>query len=335
MRPRQVMPGQTPTAARRRIILAFTITELLVIVVVSALLAAVLLPSFTQGVSLANKLMCQRNLRTLTDAMHIGEGEDISVPAAAAWVSWTMAKASAGAHFCREDTEDANSQSSPSGLEGVYIRQLGHGRVDCSFITDILAGKPVPDPQIMLNPARTPHQSDHCFCWIPERKSNQALVTIDDDGACLITFGDVITTESLDPEGDMHCGSDHWLARGDGNPWQDDEELMQLTGENYQNKIDSRSPVKLLGTGSRRTSYGMNNRVEPRKWRPQQWILVDARKAIIDLRGLGTMDFLDEVAVPRHMGKANVAAADSSVRAVTLMHLVEELDKSDSLWNPR
>jgi prepilin-type processing-associated H-X9-DG protein len=119
------------------------------------------------------------------------------------------------------------------------------------------------------------------------------------------------------------------VKRGKANPHTADQELLHLTGNGYQNKIDPRSPLILPGMHS---SYGMNGQIEPKRFASKQFMLMDAKKTtlnILEEGDHGELDEIPDVVAPRHLGKANVAFVDGSVSSLSVNELVEEKDRPD------
>ena len=246
----------------------FSLVELLVVISVLMLLVAILVPSLQRAKESAYDAKCKANLRRLADVLHAATGEDPSKQlSASAWIGEVTRHDGGGLLRCPKD--ESEHRASPGDLDDVYITQRQGGALYFSYITDILEGRPVPDPQIHLNPSGI--VGDHG--WNPDDPGpNQSLICIDDDGALMITLGDVVLLESIDPPGDTSCGSDHWVCRGESGVGWESEILMQLTGNNYQNQIDPRSPLSLSGSA---VSYGMNNQVRGRLPRLNQLMLVE------------------------------------------------------------
>jgi prepilin-type processing-associated H-X9-DG protein len=313
---------------------------------VIALLVSILLPSLSMAKENGWDVHCRANMGRLSQIM-LSEGAGKlagQYPSPSAWVSFVTGQGGAGLLRCPKDGREMDENNGPV-LDDVYILQRHKSNFWYSYLQDILAGADVPDEQISLNPAPTSHQGDRCFCdnWYPfaqrARKPNENVIAMDDDAAVMITEkSNGWLFESLNPEGDAHCASDHWLCKGDGgSDWQD-EVLMRLTGDHYQNKIDD--PVFLKGSSW--SSYGMNSQVPARHARSGQLLLVEYHNSTVhvDPGGNYVDDFMDteKFLAPRHLDKrrrANMAFADGSVR---WMH-PDELDPENqpegrNIWTP-
>ena len=75
--------------------------------------------------------------------------------------------------------------------------------------------------------------------------------------------------------------------------------------------------------------------MEEKNWRPEQIFVMDANELVVEVGSASKEDFLDEVLVPRHMGRLNVATCDGGVRPMTVLEMEMELKKSRSLWRSR
>jgi prepilin-type N-terminal cleavage/methylation domain-containing protein/prepilin-type processing-associated H-X9-DG protein len=62
------------------------------------------------------------------------------------------------------------------------------------------------------------------------------------------------------------------------------------------------------------TSYGMNGRATSAGLWPGQVLLVEYRRALVDVDGKGLDDKIEDLLAPRHMGKVNVLFGDGEVR---------------------
>lgn len=340
----------------------FTLVELLVVISVLALLGAVLLPYLSRTFELAYKTMCQRNLRTLADALHMGHEEDVELPTPGSWVSVAESRTAKEVLFCKEDTRE-EPESQVVDLEQLYILQYHTSSQtdwDTSYLTAILGGggAAVGDPQVWAwYPAGGIHDSPKGEEWpsayLPTLKANQAFIGVDNDSALLITFlGNAIQFEAWEPppfemQGAGH--SRHWLMKGPGTRVgplptagdpspedEDDKELLHMWSLNYV-RNDPRSPLR-LGAGSW-SSYGMNGMIEARKFGLGQIMLADANETIIRIGSRREEAYIEEVIQYRHMGKANVAFVDSSVRAMTREEIEREYDNlffddRKSAWRP-
>jgi len=118
---------------------------------------------------------------------------------------------------------------------------------------------------------------------------------------------------------------------GSESPEDDDDKLIiRLWGWDHPRL----APPFSIDVGAQ-SSYGVNSLVEKKNWRPKQIFVMDANELVVEVGSASKEDFLDEVLVPRHMGKLNVSTCDGGVRSMTVLEMEMELQKSRSLWRHR
>ncbi len=319
---------------RKRGTFGFTLIELLVVIAIIVLLVGILTPTFRDTIARAQSMQCKSNLHSLAQILQLEEGV---LPAAGGWVRFAADHGGRDVLACPGSTGD--EEESAGDLSEIYIVQ---NFTLFSNVQDALdTGDSPVDEQIHVNPPGI--VGDHG--WNPpDPAPNQDLITIDDDGAIMITHGNPIMIESIDPPGDgSACRSEHWVVRGNGSPeWiadtdqhlrdhitdgnYDDRVLMRLTGQNYGDIIDP--PAYATGAVC---SYGMNNLVRSVSPRLGQLLLVDYGKAVADMgAGGNNADDLAEWVATRHLGKANFVRVDGGVREMTLAELQAQLDRYES-----
>ena len=81
------------------------------------------------------------------------------------------------------------------------------------------------------------------------------------------------------------------------------------------------------------TSYGMNNQVTTSGAWSGQILLVEYRRALVDVNGEGLDDNLGDLLAPRHAGFINVLFVDGEVRGMLPEELVSVVARN--LWKPR
>ncbi|MCD6303857.1 MAG: prepilin-type N-terminal cleavage/methylation domain-containing protein [Planctomycetes bacterium] len=345
--------GDVPGGERRKGP-AFTIVELMVVIAVIAVLVAMVLPSMRGVFEVAYATMCRRNLKGLSDAMHTSQNADMTIPTPDSWVGTVIGRGCKQILHCvKDNTEPSAVKRGLDALQDYYILQYHTSsttRHDTSYLTSILGlgGPAVNDPQIWAWwPAAGLHQSPKGETWppqyLPTLKDNQAFIGVDNDSALLITFGDTITFETWEPPPYNMGGaghSRHWVMKGPGHPKcpvpigdspqsDSDKEILHMFSLGFV-RHDPRSPYGIPTAG--RCSYGMNGLLEPRKWRPGQFMLMDANETRIDIGTANYEEPLEDVVMPRHMGKANVLTVGGSVKPMSLLELEMERDSDDGRW---
>ncbi len=309
---------------------AFTLVELLVVIAILALLVSILLPSLYQAKEHALSAICQSNLH------HLGQGlggDDIGLPAPGAWLGAAGRMGTQENLFCPKH----EPEESDGDFSDVYIVQRPGWFF--SSIQDLLDGKQVVDNQVLLNPPGI--AGDHG--WNPEDPGpNEALICIDDDGACMITLSGPAKIRSIDPPGDGGlCGSDHWVVKGPGDgAWiretitmlesdsADERLLMRLTGQGYADKLDPDVEI-----GGPPTSYGMNDLVAPHGARSEQILLIEYNRSVAYWGGTGNViDDMYERVAARHLGKANLVNVDGSVVGMIPDDIQDKVRETEPMW---
>ena len=333
---------------------------MIVVVAILALLLSLLAPTVIEAFSRTRTAICKNNLHELSKALVMDRGSKgaVRLPYASVWYRHVIEQGAGSVLKCPVDdgamdfsnldgSEMLSALDGFVGLADVYIVQ---NCVQFTNIEDCLAENSSPeDPQIRVNPPGI--VGDHG--WNPpDPGPNQDLICIDDDGAIMITYGDMITIRSLDPPGDgSACGSDHWIVVDDGSAnWRSDIEavlrtvrgtatsaadtpdsrvVMRLTGQHYKDILD---PDYVAG--GLRGSYGMSTAVHPMSPRPGQLMLVEYNRSVVRVSG----DFtdLDVFLQPRHDGRANYALTDGHVDSMTIDDLELQFDGSTNrgIWGP-
>lgn len=320
----------SPSTYRRR---GFTLVEMLIVVSVILLLLGITVPSLHMAKEYANAAECKANLRRMVDLMQTNQSrEPGKIAPSAGWINFVLFNGGASLVRCpKDDREHDLATAIDGGIENLYIVQVSGGKTMFSYLEDVINGRETDDPQIIYNPGPGTRVGEG-WLNLPRPESNQALVCMDNDAGVLFTFeADQIVIQSLDAPGDTSCGSDHWVCQGrGGDNWQN-EILVRLTGNGYQNKVD---PTYYLKTGAAICSYGANLAV-PRRARPTQALLMDANEAYLEVDPSGNyIEDIGKLLAPRHFAGGNMgsgrlyyARVDASVQEATAMEMEYELDK--------
>lgn len=338
---------------------AFTLVELLTVMVVLSLLAAILLPSLNQAFELAYATLCRRNLKCLAQTMH-GNSPDnpLTLPETTSWTHYAVQYGSAELLRCaKDDREFANE---PVDLSDVYILQYNHAHqweaASVQAMIDWMNGGSTavdPGSQIWVMSNRPSSNGFHAFnalvpdivsrrpnlCsrWLPDPATvpdNQYIILVYDDCGIRVVFEDLVTIHSIDGEKDgvhssgsgFYCNSSHYLVKGQitslDNSKPDPEDACP-TVKTLQH-LTGANYVDIVDPpvvlGGPRASYGMNGQIEPGKFGPQQLMLMDADRTELDML---QADWFDHVRA-RHLGKVNVTDVSGAVCTMTPERLLDE-----------
>lgn len=305
----------------------FSLIELLVVMAILGLLAALLLPGVQASREAARMTRCQNNLHQLGVAFHHFRADDDSRELrglASKWINALLPYVEEVGEVlvCPTAKEVGGSEA----VEGLYIAQVTGG-VYFSPVSEMLSGGSVPDRQVRWNYAGkrfggTPPNGWEFF----EAQvggpvgAGQLLVVIDDDAATLIELSGPVTVHGLMAH-NRAGSSEHWVGKAPSddaigtNPnWMGEEVVIRLTGRSTPNDwIDPLSPVVVAGG---RSSYGMNSKISKRSL-AHQVLLVEYEKTQVNVDA----DFFDEYFAPRHKGVGNVLYMDGSVRSGLMTRL--------------
>ena len=334
----------------------FSLAEMMVVVAVIALLLAMLVPSLNGIFAVAHKTSCQGNLFRIAQTLHSDTRGNANISSGYSWLGVTLANAenSRDLVWCAADNRDRtvfNSDALLRILERCYILQYNGGsQTDyvCSYFPDILGGRKVPDPQVWAwYPAGGVRDAPKGEEWpngtLPDLDDDEIFIGVDNDGAVRITpRGQSIVFENWKPPASSLSGySRQFVCKGAATPPsplpgsvkpEDDDDKMIIEMYGWDNKKYGDKVSIDIGA---QTSYGINSLVEEKNWRPEQILVMDANELVVEVGSASKEDFLDEVLVPRHMGKLNVATCDGGVRPMTMLEMEMELRKSRSLWRHR
>jgi prepilin-type N-terminal cleavage/methylation domain-containing protein len=325
-----------PVVGRRRpMTRGFTIIEILVVILIITALLAWLLPTLSSGREAGYMAVCASNESQLHRALITNRMESryFHLPNAGEWVNFVVGKNAAKALRCPK----GKPPELTSALEGLYICQRhSGGNITFTYILDVLAGKPGTDPQIFSHyKGQTRGSTSLGFPAIwnaiggqPPADSPILVIGVDDDVLLTIDLGTMMLTEWDPPQSPNQCRSDHWLGRGFSmaDPRVNKSEIiLSLTGES-QRHIPAPITIPLGGGVG---SYGMNNQTDDARSRPEQLLLLDYEKTIVDVDGAGSADDdFDKSFAPRHLGKANVLLVSGAIRQRSRSQLLP----ADAIW---
>ena len=329
----------------------FTLAEVLVVIAVITLLVAILMPTLNGAFTAAHNAICRSNLFHIAQTLHSNVTSNANISSGYNWLGVTPANSSNSADlvWCPADKRRRSAFDSEwimRILQQFYNLQYNTNSTtayDCSFFPDILAGRKVPDAQLWAIYPRGGLNQPPKSPWspLPAVAENQAFIGTDNDAGVLITFrADSILFESQTPP-DSAGYSRQFVVKGAGTPPSplpigslpddaDDKLIIHLWGMDNK-KID---PPVSINMGAQ-SSYGINGIVQEKKWRPEQYLVMDANMLVVDPDSSSKATFLDEALMPRHYGKVNVVTCGGDVKKASLIDMEMELKKSDSLWRSR
>lgn len=337
----------------------FTLVELLVVVSMLALVAAILVPSLNLAFELAYSTICRNNLHKLGQTMY-GNSVDkpLALPGPEAWMSYAIEYGSRELLYCPKDKD---RKPTAADLSDIYILQYNHAHqwevASVQMIVGWMQGGSAsidPGSQIwvmsqrpesggihpfwQLVPCNVSRRPNLCSCWLPEPstlKPNEYVVLVYDDCGIKVVFeNELITIYSIDgekdgvpnPGGGFYCNSSHYLVKGKittlDNGKSDPEE--GAPGVKLIQRLTGLNYVNIVDPpvrlGAAATSYGMNGLIEPDRHGRQQLMLMDADRPEITV---GQWDWQDHI-IPRHLGKVNVVWVDGTVHSMTYSRLMDE-----------
>jgi len=339
---------------RRR---GLTLVELLVVVSIIVLLAAMLVPYMHALRERVYSAICQNNLSQLGVAIHAqGTRNAAALPAGAGWIAAAGASNAQDSLKCPKGyyrgggtgplaTEDHVVQVPPppsvefDALEDATLIRVFTERTDYVLPTDVIVD--------ISEPGRYDGSGDYTATT----------------GA--IRAGTIVNCHYVhyDPVGRTHATTSGALAVASDilglivvtERLHASDDALALPGTNYPNGHRARgfeagSDVVVLAEGRRQVqierfrasypgdvfriitapegeaSYGMNGRIRPKRYRLKQLMLVEYDKPVIDVANDDPARWL----MPRHLGRANALFVDGTVRAL----YPDRLGPDSKLWEP-
>jgi len=288
-----------------------TLPEMLVVLAVILLLAAILLPSLHRARATARGACCRSNLRQLWGVLHApGFSGPGSLPRPESWVQAAIDQRAGGILGCPEE----EGRSARALLADVWIEQRHGSEVFRYPVPDLLAGRchdtdPVEFFQVYL-------------VWLD---ANTLEVRIGgssenfDGGVRIVLGAESVTFICLDAPNAAACDSNHAVFFGN-------REVLRLEGMSFPDQHRKARPWVLTASA---TAYGMNAAVGPHVGRPGQLLLLDCRQEIADPRPEATPP-VTELLAPRHLGRVNAVLLDGAVSAYD----PSDLDAQSPCWWP-
>jgi prepilin-type N-terminal cleavage/methylation domain-containing protein/prepilin-type processing-associated H-X9-DG protein len=354
------MCGHPPYPSRAARLRGFTLMELLIVIAIIMILVALTAPALMNARDAGWMSVCASNLSQIHQLMlgTAGVDEHRYLPETRMWMSVVGNAGGADVRVC---PKGSFSERDETDLQDIYFVQNGN---TFNTLQEILDGglQGVSDPQIgyiyqgvsdgdfgesgptwpAWSYARSQYTPDGAVL-----SPDDIAVVFNDDGGCVVELSQTpVRIIALDPPsalsgqpdfgvwtgtnsgGDMGCGSNHWVCKGDQSNWQA-EVILRMTGNGYQNHIDA--PIEVAGGVA---SYGMNSEVRGTISRPGQVLMLDYRKTtvVVTPENHNYIEFFDDDFAPRHFDKANVMFVDGSVQAMSRGELDPETVEGQQLW---
>jgi len=338
---------------------AFTLTELLIVLAILAMIAAFIVPLVTGAVGATRKALCQNQLHQIGLALlsEAAEGRNLqqltglSVPDYTRWEGTVVDADLYKLTVCPSDMEPPIDPF--EGIKDLYFHQTSieshHWGEFHTSLYSMLNGEEPPDKQMCYmfrgNAFVGSYYGDpNNYSWDEYLNAvggslddNQLLMTAG-SGAILLTFSSTyVTIEEFDPRPEWTAeyghliGSNHYLCKGSGEDWES-EIIRTFIGRN--NLIAAKSLVNLA-----KVSYGMNSLVQNLNPSLNQIYMVEYTDHDIVLH-LNPADepFDGDLAngevMYRHTGKANVLFVNGSVETMGPLQLEPEFAGSDGQFYP-
>ncbi len=336
---------------RRR---AFSIIELLVVIMILALLISLLLPTLGRAREAARTAHCASNLHQIWLGFAnvrnetVMAGGHMTTPADETWVSWALPGATddVRAFLCPNDFDDAEVSDKKAGqpdkVTAIELRNdvppsldvgvlksddrafLFHERdnmkLNGSIPVDITrpgryyGNQGMPGGSI---PGGT-HVSSWMLHWDSTTNANTLLdVTVSFSGEVL---GIVCKTKTL-KKTDPVLGYNIPYPKGNPRGYENRQDVLTLSPDRKRIEFNLQTTnyteqIRIITApgGAAYSSYGINSRV-PDLPPGEQVLLTDYGKLVIDMDDADGHTDAPEHQRRRHLGKANVLYGDGSVRA--------------------
>jgi len=312
----------------------FTLVELLIVMGVIAILVAILFPSLSNVRENAWAAMCSTNLKQLSGVIHISTAESRgSIPASNAWISFVAGKGAKNLMICPKDADHTSFDAANSSeMSQIYILHIDAGKYYYNYLKDVMGGNLAYQMHyVVAGNYGPPPPEEGNWDWLLSQtggtiRTDQCAITVDNDAGILITYGDMVCMQSVRGQ-TAAMGSEHYLCKGPGTDWTK-ETLIRLWGNSYHT-VDPAYYVQ-----GAIASYGMNSLVPQKLPRLNQLMLMDSKTTVVNFSQLGNYIDDDDVIVPRHFNKANVATVAGDVRPMSLQELQWELENPNGPWQP-
>jgi len=331
----------------------FTLVELMVVISIIALLAAILLPSMSSVFSLARSTICQGNLRRIGDAFTTGSGGTagkisgsgsvrqtvMAYPRPLAWPEHPQdIVPDKDMYRCPEAPVKQGMGALKDMLQLVeYVCPYGH------FPMDTMEGSAL---YYKSRRGEDDERGKYTEYMLQDDNGNGQFEKMefhgwnDIDGFCRVyDDGTVWVPSSLPTTPDFSGAYVLTPGRLDGLNTCGDINLIHFRGEpafgsegrlkDHRGQYYKLKDWKFSGTGE--TNYGINSYAQYYPYGSNAIVLVDYNELIVEVdKPLEAEEIL--VQSQRHLGKMNYLRADGGVKATRAMDITPRL--KEELWHP-
>jgi prepilin-type N-terminal cleavage/methylation domain-containing protein len=330
---------------------AFTLVELLAVLGVIAILAAILVPSLQGAREHARNIQCQSNLQKLCQVLHSGS------PPVGGWLDYVRGAGAGGALVCPNDdvqrtfwgeiraigeTGDVILIDPPpsvrlGALEGdkiVAFYEKEDHVLTASLHVDLSK------PGIVgrdLSPRDLPAGTKVCSLFMhidpPGNGPRYPCGSITMNADILGVIWSAGSLNASDPT--MGRPETQYGTGTAGRGFESDNggyitSDMRTFVWNKGSVSACMDEVRIITAPGGSASYGMNNQVPRRLTRLDQLYLVEYSKSVADVDGQAPDDDLGNCLAPRHWGRVNAACLDGGVRTF----VPTELRPDSAIWRP-
>lgn len=336
---------------------AFTLVEILIVLGVLALLAAIMLPSLRRARELAHDATCRANLHHLWTIL--AGGESFTFPPPQAWVGVVRANGGRGLLACPKD----NPQGAAAEAFGVggNVEQIDppasvvFGKLESNALIRVFQEK-----DYFQLPCAVAVNISRPGTYQKDFGATPAVIPAGTSVDCHFLLYDPVGTQESTTSGSIRFGGyilglivlDGELDASDGVLGAADTQYpgghlsrgLEAGVEHITVQSDRRTltihrlhatfpgdHIRVVTAPGGLASYGMNNQLGPCP-RPGQLLLVDYAKTVVDVDGVGGDDDFDRELAPRHLGRANAVFVDGGVRSLRPEQL--RPDQNAEIWAP-
>jgi len=319
----------------------FTLPELMVVISIIALLAAMLMPSFSHVFAIGRRAICANNLQKIGQAVHgwnaranlDSNGTDISAS------TWTGAVL----QWCGDNQDvlicpesDSDAIGGPlrfDELSMLYVHSYGPNRYTGVWErTDYVLGQGMTEgwPEGIANRSM--------FWQVISKTSNSIELALEDswqDNSATANYKDLIIRFNFGPT----TTTVTYVSQGTGAfhyslHYPNGDTILEGMGQGSNHGNEGSLSSGILSTRS--TSYGMSNLASEIPPTRQVVLVLDYEKPIAHCGGPDALDLeiWENMVSPRHLGKCNVLWSNGSVQALYTDEIDPRTIEGAERWVP-